>query len=188
LLTIAAGIKDFDFDLFDMKGEYDLEKETPPHEELTHKLLQDSKPDIVGLTIITSEFDASLEIFKAVKRYDPSIVTVAGGLHTTLCPEDFSDPAIDVVCPGQSANQFRKVVEAQEKRLPFDNIPGIFINTPQGFHKTSAVHTSWDAAGKDFLMPDRSLLTRWRSTYKVGNNIEPSTYIFTSQGCPYEFR
>jgi radical SAM superfamily enzyme YgiQ (UPF0313 family) len=34
-------------------------------------------------------------------------------------------------------------------------------------------------------MPDRSLLRRWLSTYVVGKAPGPSTYIFSSLGCPY---
>jgi radical SAM superfamily enzyme YgiQ (UPF0313 family) len=44
----------------------------------------------------------------------------------------------------------------------------------------------FDAADKHFLMPDRSHLERWRSTYAVGNNPEPATYLFTSLGCPFQ--
>ena len=35
-------------------------------------------------------------------------------------------------------------------------------------------------------MPARHLLKKWISTYKVGNSPFPSTYIFTSLGCPYK--
>lgn len=186
LLTIAAAINDHDVTVFDMKGEYDLDPGTPPLHELTLQLLREVNPDIVGVTIITSEFNFALEIFRTVKQYDPLILTVAGGLHATLCPEDFTDQAIDIVCPGQAGGTFRKVVFAREKALPFNTIPGILVNTSGGLNKTPGDPPPWDAAGKDFLMPDRSLLDRWRSTYRVGKNSEPSTYLFTSQGCPYE--
>ncbi len=186
LLTIAAAVKDHDIRVFDMKGEYDLDPTAPPLQELTLQLLRDHNPDIVGITIITSEFNFSLEIFRTIKQYDPSILTVAGGLHTTLCPEDFTDRSIDIVCPGQAADVFRKVVEAREKGSAFQKIPGILVNSPDELTRTSGQTPLWDAAGKDFLMPDRSLLNRWKSTYRVGKNIEPSTYLFTSQGCPYE--
>jgi radical SAM superfamily enzyme YgiQ (UPF0313 family) len=42
-----------------------------------------------------------------------------------------------------------------------------------------------DAAGKDFIMPDRSYLDPWINTYKVGNSPDPATYLFTSLGCPH---
>ena len=186
LLTIAAAVEKYDVRVFDMKGEYDLNPATPSLPDLTRQLLREHDPEIVGITIITSEFNFSLEIFRTVKQYAPSILTVAGGLHATLCPEDFTDRAIDIVCPGQAGGTFRKVVEAREDGLPFDKIPGIIVNTPDGLIRTPGRIPSWDAAGKDFLMPDRSFLNHWKSTYRVGNNIEPSTYLFTSQGCPYE--
>ena len=34
-------------------------------------------------------------------------------------------------------------------------------------------------------MPDRSLVRPWLSTYVVGRATGPSTYVFTSLGCPY---
>ena len=97
-----------------------------------------ANPDIVGITIITSEFDASIEIFKTVKKFNPDILTVAGGLHTTLCPEDFNDPSVDILCPGQSANTFREIVLRKEKNLGFDDVLGIYINSPQGLKANPA--------------------------------------------------
>lgn len=186
LLTIAAAVSDYDFFLFDMKGEYDLDPNTPPLKDLTLKLLGESKPDIVGVTVITSEFDAALEIFRTVKQFNPSILTVAGGLHTTLCPGDFTDPAIDILCPEQAGHTFKEVVKATEEGLSYRDIPGIIINTPEGLIQSNGNPGAWNAAKDNFLMPDRSLLERWRSTYKVGKNTEPATYLFTSLGCPYK--
>ncbi|UCG28003.1 MAG: B12-binding domain-containing radical SAM protein [Bacteroidales bacterium] len=185
LLTIAAAVCDYDFSLFDMKGEYDLDPNTPNLHELTLRLLKESNPDIVGITIITSEFYAALEIFRTVKEFDPTILTVAGGLHTTLCPGDFTNPVVDIVCPGQAGNKFREIVKTKERGRAYHNVPGIIINTPEGHIQSKGKPGSWDAAKENFLMPDRSLLDRWRSTYKVGKNVDPSTYIFTSLGCPY---
>jgi len=41
-------------------------------------------------------------------------------------------------------------------------------------------------ADEDFLMPDREHLKPWIDTYKVGKSPYPSTYLFTSLGCPYK--
>jgi hypothetical protein len=115
LLTIAGAVKDFDVVVFDMKGEYDLDENTPALRILTRSLLEKHKPDIVAVTLIASEFYYGMEIFSETRDFDPSILTVAGGLHATLCPDDFRDPAVDVVCHGQCAKQFREVVIARSK-------------------------------------------------------------------------
>ena len=110
LLTIAAAIKDHDVTVFDCKGEYDLDPMTPPLEELILQLLEKHRPDIAGVTVITSEFNYSLDILKVVKAFDPAILTVAGGLHATLCPKDFRNESVDVVIQGQCPHIFRDLV------------------------------------------------------------------------------
>ncbi|MDP1621179.1 MAG: radical SAM protein [Bacteroidales bacterium] len=186
LLTIAAAVKDHDVVVFDTKGEYDLEPETPPLEELVLKLLVQHQPDLVGVTTITSEFDFCIDICRTVKQFDPAILTVAGGLHATLCPQDFTDPAFNIVIPGQCPHIFRDVVKALEAGTAFESIPGILINKDGSLHKTTGKPAPWDIIDADYMMPDRNHLKRWIETYKVGNSPFPSTYVYTSLGCPYK--
>ncbi len=186
LLTIAAAVKDHDVTVFDTKGEYDLVPDTPALNMLVLTLLEKHQPDLVGVTAITSEFDFCIEICRTVKQYDPSILTVAGGLHATLCPGDFTDPAFDIVIPGQCPHIFRNVVRKKERGGSLSSIPGILINTAAGLKRTPRQTAPWDTAGADYLMPDRNHLKRWIDAYKVGNSPYPSTYVFTSLGCPYK--
>jgi hopanoid C-3 methylase len=186
LLTIAASVKDFDVSVFDCKGEYDLEPSTPSLDVLVLRLLNQYNPDIVGVTVITSEFDYSLEIFRVTKQYNPEIVTVAGGLHATLCIQDFKGTDADVVIQGQCPHIFRDVVVALEKKKSLESVPGIFLNGLSGFEQTKGKSRPWDATNADYLMPNRRHLDPWISTYKVGNSPFPSTYLFSSLGCPYK--
>jgi radical SAM superfamily enzyme YgiQ (UPF0313 family) len=186
LLTIAAAVKDFDVRVIDLKGEYDLHPEAPAPEDLVLSYLEEFNPDIVGVTFIASEFYYGMDIFRTVKIFNSSILTVAGGLHVTICPGDFTDTSVDVLCPGHSAGIFRELVIAREKGNPLDSVRGIVLNTAGGHRHTALPDPRWDAAGKNFIMPDRSHLKRWMQTYKVGKDPSPATYIFTSLGCPYE--
>lgn len=186
LLTVAAALRDHDVTVFDIKGEYDLNPETPSLEILVTRLVREYHPDLVGVTTITSEFDDSIGICRTVKRCDPSILTVAGGLHATLCPGDFTDPSIDITIPGQSPHIFRELIRALEQGGTAESVPGILVNTPKGLKMTKGKPPRWNPAGADFLMPDRSHLKRWIDTYRVGDNPWPTTYLFTSLGCPYK--
>lgn len=187
LLTVAEAVKDYDVVFFETKGEYDLYPDTtPPLQELVLKLLNEHQPDVVGTTTIASEFEYAIEIFKTVKSYNPQILTVAGGLHTTSSPNDFTDPSVDILLPGQSAHIFREVIQAKERNKPLDHIPGIIINTNGELKKTKPRSYSFNSANEDFLMPNRKLIEPWRDSYVVGNAKEPSTYLFTSLGCPYK--
>lgn len=187
LLTVAEAVKDYDVVFFETKGEYDLHPDTtPPLDQLVLKLLEQHKPDIVGTTTIASEFYYVIDMFKTVKSFNPEILTVAGGLHATSSPNDFTDPSVDLVLPGQSAHIFREVVQAKERNEAFDYIPGIIINNNGELKRTKPRPNSFNSAREDFLMPDRNLIEPWRESYIVGNANEPSTYLFTSLGCPYK--
>jgi hopanoid C-3 methylase len=186
LLTIAAAVKDFDVTVIDLKGEYDLHPDAPELNYLVWSYLDKYNPDIVGVTFIASEFDYGIEIFRTSKKYNPGILTVAGGLHVTICTGDFTDPSVDILCPGQSAGVFRDVVIAREKGTPYEKIGGIILNTRNGLKRSLTPAPKWDAASENFIMPDRSHLKPWLSTYKAGGDTIPATYIFTSLGCPYE--
>ena len=186
LLTVAAAVRDFDVQVVDLKGEYDLDPAAKGLKEIILSYLEKVNPDIVGVTFIASEFYYGIEVFRTVKSFNQGILTVAGGLHVTICPEDFTDESVDILCPGHSAGVFRELVIAREKRLPLNSVSGLIINTKEGYRYTLPVDLSWDPAGKDFIMPDRSHLKRWLQTYKVGRDPSPVTYLFTSLGCPYE--
>jgi len=186
LLTVAAAVKDHDVLVWDTKGEYDLHPNTPPLAAMLSNLMHSFQPQVVGTTVITSEMNAGMDIFREVKRIDPSVVTVAGGLHATLCPADFKHTDTDIVCPGESAYTFREVIQALEMEKPLDSVKNIFFRKEGELIYSGLPEKVPDLAGKDFLMPDRSHLQRWIETYKVGKSPFPSTYVFTSLGCPYK--
>ena len=136
LLTVAAALRDHDVTVFDIKGEYDLNPETPSLEILVTRLVREYHPGVVGVTTITSEFDDSVGICRTVKQCDPRILTVAGGLHATLCPGDFTDPSVDITIPGQSPHIFRELIRALEQGGTPESVPGILVNTPERLKMT----------------------------------------------------
>jgi radical SAM superfamily enzyme YgiQ (UPF0313 family) len=185
LITIAGAAADHDVSVLDMKGQYDLDPLSSSPGALALEWMDRLRPDIVGLTIITSEFNGSMAIAAAIRRAYPHVLVVAGGLHPTLCPQDFLDKPIDLICTGQASRQFRQIASAHEGKSGFDHIPGIFIQDRSGFRFTRCEDSPADAAGGEFVMPRRDLLKPWISTYFVGKGAGPATYLFTSLGCPY---
>jgi radical SAM superfamily enzyme YgiQ (UPF0313 family) len=185
LLSLAAAVRGHhDVALCDMKGIYDLDPGAAAPTDLVRAWLERERPALVGLTFIASEHPAGMAILRAVKKFDARIVTVAGGLHCTLCPNDFDDPAVDIVVSGPATHVFRELAEALEARLPLEQVGGLLLRTTDGLRPT-AVARVCDPAGRDFIVPDRSLVKPWISTYVVGRAAGPSTYVFTSLGCPY---
>ena len=186
LLTIASVLKNHDVELLETKGEYDLNPDAPQLEVLVRQYLKKFTPDLVGVTFIASEFKAGIKIFETVKTFNPSIITVAGGLHATLCPNDFKSQFTDIVIPGYSAHIILKnVVEAIEYKQPLSKISGILLAQDGLLNATDFAPATCNPAKEDFLIPNRPLIKRWLQTYIVGKTKGPSTYLFTSLGCPY---
>jgi radical SAM superfamily enzyme YgiQ (UPF0313 family) len=186
LMTIAAAVKDHDVLLFDTKGEFDLKPGPPTLAQLVKKLLNEFQPDIIGSTAITSELYYAFEIFTEAKKIKPEIVSVLGGLHPTLLPYDCYHPSVDVVCPGQSPHIFRDLVHAIEQKSSLEAVPGILLNRGTKLERTTGKPLLRDITNADYLMPDREPLKKWINTYKVGSSPDPSTYVYTSLGCPYK--
>lgn len=185
LLTLAAALPDHDVSLLEMKGEYDLHPDSPSPAGMVRDFVEETRPDIAGVTFIASELPAGLEVLNAVKSVSPEIATFAGGLHATLCPEDFAGTSADVVVRGQGAHLFREAVEALEGGAPLEGVPGLLLQKDGRLRSTGAPRRRYDPASADFFMPDRSLVEPWKSTYTVGRGIGPGTYLFSSLGCTH---
>ena len=55
---------------------------------------------VVAFTAYQIHIDVVKEYARQVKDYDPAIVTLAGGVHAEVAPEDFESPFLDVVLTG----------------------------------------------------------------------------------------
>jgi radical SAM superfamily enzyme YgiQ (UPF0313 family) len=185
LLTIAGAVPDHDVRLLELKAEYDLAPDAPSPTALVRRAVEEHAPDVVGITVITSELAASLAILDEVKRIAPNAVTVAGGLHPTLVPGDFAGSAADVVCPGPSTQVFADLVRTIERGARRGDVRGIWLDTGGGLAFTGARSGEIDEAGRDFVLPRRDLVAPWSDSYRVGRSPDPATYLFTSLGCPH---
>ena len=116
LLTIAASLN-CEIELLDMKGEYDFDPNAPSPEQLVERSVRSFQPDIVGVTVITSEFNAGMRILEVVKRLDKEIITIGGGLHASLCPQDFDRKSqVDIIMTGHGVIPFQRINEIMKKR------------------------------------------------------------------------
>lgn len=189
LLMLATVCKaEHDVALLEIKGETDLDPNAPAPDVLLARELERHRPRLVGVTFIASEVPAGMALLRAVKRFDPSILTVAGGLHAMLCPEDFDDPAVDVIYVNQTAGVFLELVRALEQGRPIDALGGIWTRAATAggaLRRTAAATPPCDLLGRDAPIVDRSFIERWKTTYRAPPTAPMGTYVFTSLGCPY---
>lgn len=96
------------------------------------------QPDVVGISAIsTSYIYDAMNAAYLVKQIDPSIVTVGGGVHMSLMPEEslHKCPSMDYIVMGEgevTLMEFLKAIESGRKDL--ENIPGLAFRKDSGYH------------------------------------------------------
>lgn len=168
---VAAGVaNDHDVRLLDMRLEKGLAE-----------TLAAFQPDIVGITAYTVHVNTVKGLFAQVKGWNSRTLTVVGGHHATVAPEDFLSPAIDLIVVGEGVAPFREIVRRFEQRAGFDSIPGVAFGRNGALVKTAPdPETDLDAVP----FPDRRLTAQYRKRYR-SQWMQPLASSRTSKGCPY---
>jgi radical SAM superfamily enzyme YgiQ (UPF0313 family) len=171
---VAAGVtEDHDVRILDLRLESNLER-----------VFADLNPDVVGITAYTVHVNTVRRLCDQIKEWNPSALTVVGGHHATLAPEDFLSTSIDLIVMGEGVSVFREIVRRFESGNGFDGIPGIAFARAGRLIKTGySPQIDLDA----FPFPDRGLTSQYRRRYNSGW-MKPLASMRTSKGCPYRCR
>lgn len=168
---LAAGVaEDHDVKILDLRLEKDLEN-----------VLSNFQPDVVGITSYTVHVNTVRKLFKHIKRENPQVLSVVGGHHATVVPEDFLSPFIDLIVTGEGVFAFKEIISRFERGESFDGIPGVVFAKGDSLVRTDGqAEVDLDA----FPFPDRRLTAKYRKHY-YSEWMKPLASIRTSKGCPY---
>jgi radical SAM superfamily enzyme YgiQ (UPF0313 family) len=166
---LAAGVVgDHDVRILDMRLDPELDS-----------LLRGYQPDVVGITSYTVHVNIVRRLFEQIKAFNPNVLTIVGGHHATVMPQDFYTPCIDIIVMGEGVFPFREVVLRLEKKKELVGIPG------GCFHGkgTLVIHAGDQNPDLDALpFPRRDLTARYRKSY-FSEWMKPLASIRTSKGC-----
>ncbi|MBI4299553.1 MAG: cobalamin B12-binding domain-containing protein [Chloroflexi bacterium] len=169
---IAASVPEHDVRILDLRvDEKPLEKE-----------LADFQPDVMGVTGYTTDVPSMRELMRQAKALDPDIITVAGGYHASLLPEDFDLPYVDVLAIGEGENTFRDLVSALDSRQDLAKVPGLRYRKDGVQVATPRRKLSHNL--DELPLAARSLTDRYRSRYHF-HFWENPYLVETTRGCPY---
>jgi radical SAM superfamily enzyme YgiQ (UPF0313 family) len=135
-------------------------------------------PDVVGLTGYTSDLPAVKKIASLVKSLNPRILTVIGGHHATVQPDDYNLPEVDLVVVGEGVCAMREIVNRFERGEAFSGIDGLAFPGTAMSHSTKRPYTDLN----ELPFPDRTLTLRYRNHY-FSEWLKPLASIRTSLGC-----
>lgn len=160
--------------------------------EILEKAVISIKPDIVGFTVFTPDISAVKTLSELVKKISSSVVTCAGGPHSSGDPTGVLTmiPTIDYVFKGEGEFSFPQFVgllqsneltEEGKKKIPglvFRDTAGGIIQNPQIFVENldECGYTLWGEINPlDYQKYPPTLFVRKR----------PFAPIFLTRGCPF---
>ncbi len=187
LEIVAAGVPDDDHVEI-----LDLSIEKQPINTFI-KQIKKINPDLVGFSGYSSNFDVVKKLAQLVKKENPKILTLVGGIHATLLPESYATDSIDLIARGEGAIILKEIIERfkQKKELFFD--PYLLSPKDPAF-KTKALQKPPPYPQIDDIpLPRRDLVQRkkyfcvWSAseTKKLKNAFPQVASLRTSLGCAF---
>ncbi len=167
---LGASVKGSDVRILDMRIDRNLQRE-----------LSDFKPELVGITSYTCDYNTVVQILKEIKNFNGSVKTVVGGHHATFMPGDFVLPCVDAVFLGYADSTFPRYVNSINNPEQLKDIPNIILIDGKGVFYAKRDPSAPDL--NSLPLPDRSLTLKYSKRYHdpVRNRL---TLLMTSRGCP----
>ena len=142
-------------------------------------MLKAFKPDIVAMTANFVHIYSIKKYAKIIKKYDPSIITIVGGPHAEVVPEDFQFEGIDIICHSGGFKSFETII-VSNKRNDYKDIRGINYYGNGKWHKNDK--EIFDVNTLPF--PDRTHFYNNIKKYKYVT-LKPCAILKTSYSCPH---
>jgi radical SAM superfamily enzyme YgiQ (UPF0313 family) len=142
-------------------------------------VLEDFRPDLVGITAMTTKFGSVLKTAEIVKKYNPDCIVIAGGPHPTFLPEQTLESGqIDAAVRGEGELTFPNLIKAVENGESLEKVKGI------SFRENGAVIHN---PSREFIEDlDRIRYPARRFLRNPDNyTSEDMGVIMTSRGCPF---
>ncbi|MCL2359284.1 radical SAM protein [Candidatus Bathycorpusculum sp.] len=153
--------------------------------------IQTRKPDIIGIAgPFTSQIDNTIKTSQIAKEINPKILTVVGGPHVTLVPQEFlkQTPTVDIVVCGEGEHPMLDIAQYHQGKKSLSEIKGIAyrqnnhvitLNPPSDFlaNLDELPYPAYD------LVDMEQYLTSKHIGYRSFQNRAIS--MITSRGCPF---
>ena len=152
------------------------------------------EPDVVGITGYISHVNIMKRYARQAKEVNPGIVTIVGGVHAEVNPQDFESPYVDYIIRANGIRTFidilnklekgkgkgeqaesARLAENEEALSERDEIECIYVPGKKPPKKETTFN---------YLYPDRDKVNKYRSKYYYMFHRNCSL-IKTSYGCPY---
>lgn len=162
-------------------------------EDVLRKRIESVKPTIAAISAMTIMYrDCVHKTFEIVKKVNPGIVTVMGGIYPTLSPEiAMKDANIDYIVSGEGEERILSLLKALEAGSGFDKVDGLIYRQGGKFiiNPRQRVIPDLDALPyPDYRMFDMKRYMNYGQKFTQNFQFRafPFAETMTSRGCPYK--
>jgi len=135
------------------------------------------KPDVLCVTGYITNVSTVISYCQTAKEISTNIVTIVGGVHCEVCPEDFEHEAIDYRVVRNAALIFTDLLNHIDNKAVLPK--GVFLK------ENTLENTTLPAFDFRVPFPDRKSVNRYRDQYFYVFH-EKVALLKTSFGCPYQ--
>lgn len=145
--------------------------------EFLNRMLDKEKPDLVGISVLSFNYNQALEISSFIKsKHETKIIF--GGVHAILSPEEvIKNKQVDMVCIGEGESVLKLLLD---NNLNCKKVGGIWYKEGEDIIKNSAINLLSNLDELPFPNWDDFDLKRY---FLINDNHLP---IMASRGCPYQ--
>jgi len=146
------------------------------------RLVQEQRPDVVGLSVMTFQRATALKVARLVHTLSPATRIVVGGYDPSLAPDAYEGcEDVDCVVRGEGEQTFSELLRAWERRDALGSVPGLSYRTADGFLRNPDRSIA-RLATNPLRLPNRAARVLGGYTL-LGRQID---VVETSRGCTYD--
>lgn len=142
--------------------------------------LERTRPEVVGITAMTFQYDTAIKIARLIKNTDPKIKIVIGGYHATLMYKDIADredsKCLDFMVRGEGDLIFNELLDKLESGGPLNSVNGLSYKDNEIFVHNKARELE---ELNSIKLPNRKVRI-WKGYHFFGS---PYDMIESSRGC-----
>ena len=180
ILTLATILKKNGYDVFV------TDRALYADEKALHDYVLDLKPDVLGLSVISMDYDAAIDFLEFVKENLSTCKIIVGGPHATALPELVAkNKNVDLVSIGESENTILEIMDAIKSNGSYQNIKGVAFRNKNSGQVIFTEKRCPIADLNTIPIPDRSFLPM-KEYFSNAPDMPmpfPATSLIASRGC-----
>jgi len=159
-------------------------KDTDMFEDLK-TMVEEYKPDIIGLSCIECTYELGIEMLNNIRHYY-NVPMIVGGIFATFAPaEIIAEDCVDMVCVGEGEYALVELCTKIREKQDITSVQNMWIKQDGKIHK-NGIRTPVEL--DDLPFQDWTIFEPRRFYKPMGGKISMTGTFEMNRGCPYSCR